>query len=381
MRRRSTVVVALLCAALLPGAVTAAGPSFTPGSPGAGDPYYPLDGNGGYDVKHYDLDLKYTPDTDVLRGVETISARATQNLSSFNLDLVGMNVRSIKVDGRRANWTRDGQELVITPRHGLRKHAKFTVVIKYDGVPEPTLEFGQSGFIATDDGAIIAGEPHGAATWFAANDHPSDKASISYQVTVPKGLQVVANGKLTGRRTHHGWTDLVVGRQGADGDLPRDGEHRRIRHPRLSQAWHQLLGRDRPRPARHRSRLRRPARSSPSQARRTTRTSDSCTRSTSRPAGRRSGSRSLERRKPTGTSPSSRSTRSARMPTGRRSRMRTATRPRTPGSRAHSGAGRGSTRSWRITRRTTATGHVTRPDRPAPGGLRPAVRTDRNHGS
>ena len=206
MRRRSTVVVALLCAALLPGAVTAAGPSFTPGAPGAGDPYYPLDGNGGYDVKHYDLNLKYEPATDILTGTEIISARATQNLSSFDLDFVGLNVRSIKVDGRRATWTRDGQELVITPRHGLPKHAKFTVVIKYDGVPEPTLEFGQSGFIATDDGAIIAGEPHGAATWFAANDHPSDKASISYKVTVPKGLQAVANGKLTGRRTHHGWT-------------------------------------------------------------------------------------------------------------------------------------------------------------------------------
>ena len=26
-----------------------------PGAPGIGDPYYPLDGNGGYDVAHYDL--------------------------------------------------------------------------------------------------------------------------------------------------------------------------------------------------------------------------------------------------------------------------------------------------------------------------------------
>ena len=58
MGRRSTAVVAaLLCAALLPGAVNAAGPSFSPGAAGAGDPYYPLDGNGGYDVSHYGLIL------------------------------------------------------------------------------------------------------------------------------------------------------------------------------------------------------------------------------------------------------------------------------------------------------------------------------------
>ena len=32
-----------------------------PGAPGIGDPYFPLDGNGGYDVEHYDLDLTVRP--------------------------------------------------------------------------------------------------------------------------------------------------------------------------------------------------------------------------------------------------------------------------------------------------------------------------------
>ena len=47
---------------------------FGPGAPGIGDPYFPLDGNGGYDVRHYDLDLTYDPDTDLLTGVATITA-------------------------------------------------------------------------------------------------------------------------------------------------------------------------------------------------------------------------------------------------------------------------------------------------------------------
>src|SRR5262245_16499766 len=70
--------------------------SGSPGAPGAGDPYFPLDGNGGYDVSHYDLDVTYDPDTDVLDGEATIRARATQNLSSFNLDLQGLTVHSIE---------------------------------------------------------------------------------------------------------------------------------------------------------------------------------------------------------------------------------------------------------------------------------------------
>ena len=70
-----------------------------PGAPGVGDPYYPLDGNGGYDVKHYDLDLSYDPETDELSGTATIDARATQDLSAFNLDFVGLTVDSVEVDG------------------------------------------------------------------------------------------------------------------------------------------------------------------------------------------------------------------------------------------------------------------------------------------
>jgi aminopeptidase N len=68
-----------------------------------GDEYFPLYGNGGYDVRHYLLKVSYDPATDRLVGVATISARATQNLSRFNLDFVGLTVRSIKVNGRSAS--------------------------------------------------------------------------------------------------------------------------------------------------------------------------------------------------------------------------------------------------------------------------------------
>ena len=119
MGRATTVLVmALLGLALLPGASHRRRPDVLAGASGAGDPYYPLDGNGGYDVKHYDLDLGYDPRHGRARRHRDDHARATQNLSRFDLDLVGLNVRSVKVDGRNAAWARDGQELVITPRRG-----------------------------------------------------------------------------------------------------------------------------------------------------------------------------------------------------------------------------------------------------------------------
>src|SRR4051812_47560499 len=103
MHRRLSLAVAsaVLCVGL-PSTAAADGwkPSGSPGAPGLGDPYFPLDGNGGYATSHYGLDLRYDPTTDWLDGVATINARATQSLSAFNLDLIGLTVRSISVDGR-----------------------------------------------------------------------------------------------------------------------------------------------------------------------------------------------------------------------------------------------------------------------------------------
>jgi hypothetical protein len=202
-----TIWLVLAAVVLAAGAAQAGGGGFRPGAPGAGDPYFLLDGNGGYDVKHYFLEVAYDPETDVLEGKATIRARATQGLSSFNLDLDGLTVHSIKVDGRQAAWSRDGAELTVTPKSGIRKHRKFTTVVRYSGIPETIVDlFGLSGFIHTDDGALVVGQPHVAATWYPVNDHPSDKAAYTFRITVPAGLEAVANGVLDGKRTKHGWT-------------------------------------------------------------------------------------------------------------------------------------------------------------------------------
>ena len=212
MSRRLVILAAALCLslALLSGSSVAAPPTFTPGSPGLGDEYFPLDGNGGYDVRHYDLDLAYDPETDTLTGVATITAVATQHLSSFNLDLDGLTVRDVEVNGVPATWERAGGELTITPARGLRDHTRFTVRIEYDGVPV-TLADG-SGFIHTDDGALAVGEPHGAATWYPANDYVTDKASYTIRLTVPEGLEAISNGYLARRTAGQGtttWTGVA----------------------------------------------------------------------------------------------------------------------------------------------------------------------------
>jgi aminopeptidase N len=133
----------------------------------------------------------------VLAGTALLTARSRQNLSAFNLDFQGLTVRSIEVNHKAATWARAGGELTVTPRSGLPRNASFTVEVAYDGVPDE-IEGGGAGFIPTDDGAVVAGQPDVAATWFPSNDHPSDKATFDMELTAPTGLEVVSNGRLRG---------------------------------------------------------------------------------------------------------------------------------------------------------------------------------------
>ncbi|MGD9571947.1 MAG: M1 family metallopeptidase [Thermoleophilia bacterium] len=201
MTRRRRLRLALAGTAVV--AALAAGPAAAaeapqPGSPGLGDPFFPFAGNGGYDVKHYDLVLGYDPGTDVLDGLAVIKATATQSLSRFDLDLRGFAISSVRVNGLAAIFTRDGQELVITPRMPLRKGATFLVTVAYRGIPDVVIDPDGSseGWIPTSDGAFVVGEPQGSPGWFPANDNPRDKATFGFTVTVPRGITAMANGRL-----------------------------------------------------------------------------------------------------------------------------------------------------------------------------------------
>lgn len=180
--------------------VIAASSAPTPGADGIGDSYFPQLGNGGFDARHYDLNVAYNPDTDRLDGRTTLTARATQSLSSFDLDLQKLEVTRVEVDGRRADFTRAGDEIHITPRGAIRKGRTFTVTVTYGGVPEALngpIVFGSDyGWMKTADGVFVACEPNAASTWFPSSDHPADKATYDIRIKAPKGLTGVSNGRL-----------------------------------------------------------------------------------------------------------------------------------------------------------------------------------------
>lgn len=205
MHRRIIAPGALAAASLML-AIPASAASYSPGAPGIGDPYYPAYGNGGYDVSHYDLRLKYQPSTDRLEGTATILAKTTQDLSSFDLDFL-LDVSEVRVNGAKASFTTSGQhELVITPKASLAKGTPITVVVRYSGVPSTKSAYGFNTWHRTPDGAIAADEPEAAWWWYPSNDHPLDKATYDVSVAVPNGTQVISNGTLQSTSSQLGWT-------------------------------------------------------------------------------------------------------------------------------------------------------------------------------
>ena len=151
-----------------------------PGDAGLGDPYFPLEGNGGYDVRHYDLTFSYEPATDRLDAVNAIRAVASQKLTRFDLDLQQLTVSAVTVNGKPATFTRDGQELQITPKKALPAKQRFDVSVTYGGVPQTIvgspIVFGSPyGFVHTNDGAFMGDEPNATSTWIPMSDHPADR--------------------------------------------------------------------------------------------------------------------------------------------------------------------------------------------------------------
>ena len=184
-----------------------------PGARGVGDPYFPDLGNGGFDVEHYTLDLTWLADQGALEGVATIAATATQDLSRFDLDLSGLEVRSATVEGEPAAVSREARELIIDPATDIAEGTEFTTVVTYGGVPEPIREgtdVFELGWQTDGREAFVVSEPSGAQTFFPVSDHPTDKATYTIRVTAPEDQTVAANGLLVREDdTGHGmrsWT-------------------------------------------------------------------------------------------------------------------------------------------------------------------------------
>lgn len=208
------LVVALAVAAVVfvprllrPGTPASPGPgqSATPtpvdqspreGSAGLGDPYFPDFGSGGYDVSHYDINVSWDPDTQVLTGKTTFTAKTTQNLAGFYFDLL-LPVQAVKVNGTAAKFSqRSGSQDVQVEAPVLPLGSEFSVTVDYAGKPEDYNKGREASWLVNGIERVVCGEPSGSVWWYPANDYPTDPASFDVKIRVPSGYQAISVGTL-----------------------------------------------------------------------------------------------------------------------------------------------------------------------------------------
>src|SRR4051794_3358977 len=138
----------------------------------AADAFFPAFGNDGYDVQNYAL----TFDVDAAHRITAravLTVRATAKLSSFALDLSGLEVDEVRVDGTPARFSRTAGKLQVQPATTIRNGATFEVAVVYHGTPvgidDPTSsdpKILRLGWLNSKQTSYAVSEPEGALTYY-----------------------------------------------------------------------------------------------------------------------------------------------------------------------------------------------------------------------
>lgn len=238
------------------------------------DPYCPGQGNTGYDVLRYDLDLAYHVSSGRLEGEAAILVKTTGPAAELVFDFADhLKAGKLLIDGSRpARHRHSGGKLVLALKSAVPADARLEIVVHYSGNPKPVRSvWGEVGFEELSDGALVASQPNGAHSWYPCDDRPSSKAPYRFHVAVPNGYRAVCNGRLVGRKAKSSQTiwiyeqtepmaaylaslqigryelatmsqDPVPDRIAAPADLARKLGPSFGRHPQMLQVFTELFG-------------------------------------------------------------------------------------------------------------------------------------------
>ena len=153
------------------------------------------------DFQHMKLQLKFEnleqPRFDAIESISfTPLGGGTQGLS---LDAVGLNIRSVKMDGKAVEFAHDGSRLSLRFEQPLSAGQKRELIIEYAcEQPYDGMIFTPSATDAPDYTAEVhtQGQTNFNRHWFICHDSPNERMSTELIVDVPAGYSVSGNGKL-----------------------------------------------------------------------------------------------------------------------------------------------------------------------------------------
>ena len=162
-----------------------------------------------WDLQHYDLDFTVTPETKSIKGSNTIQYKVLSKNQLMQIDLQPpMEITSVIQNNKELEFTRDGNVYYISLKKKQKVGRTNEITINFEGSPKisknPPWDDGftwrkdKNGkdFIATSC------QGGGASIWWPCKDHMYDEpdAGITLDITTPKHLMGVGNGRLIGTK-------------------------------------------------------------------------------------------------------------------------------------------------------------------------------------
>src|SRR5215217_5666888 len=112
----------------------------------------------------------------------------------LDLDFGELTVDRVTLNSTPASFTHKAGKLLVTLPESARPGTSLALVVEYHGKPK-------DGLILTADkdgkpAAVGDNWPNRVHHWIPSLDHPSAKATITFNITAPAGHEVIANGRL-----------------------------------------------------------------------------------------------------------------------------------------------------------------------------------------
>ncbi len=158
------------------------------------------------DLLSYALKIRVDPQTETIRGTNTIRFRMLADGQRIQLELTPqLNVDSIQLAGKPLKYTREERTVWIDFPETLHAGNTYAVEFAYSGHPVKQGRFGCFTFNKDKEGKpwiTTACEEEGASTWWPNKDQWRDEPQdgMEIDVAVPNGLTDVSNGRSEGSR-------------------------------------------------------------------------------------------------------------------------------------------------------------------------------------
>ena len=145
--------------------------------------------------KHYVVSLTLNDRlSEIVSGSARIDVLVLKKTSLIDLDFGELRTSRVTVDSKPASFTHKNGKLAITLAEPANPGTKLVVEVAYSGKPKDGLIMS-----ADKDGkpsAVGDNWPNRVHHWIPTFDHPSAKATVTFNITAPAREEVVANGKL-----------------------------------------------------------------------------------------------------------------------------------------------------------------------------------------